>query len=168
MAQADRRSITRRHFVAASAAFPLAAVAPAPIPASDPIHAAIAAHQAAYAALDRACCRLSDLEPQIPAARRKEYRVDHRGTDVGANDDPRWTAAMAAYWTADAAETDAAWALAHAKPATLAGAAALLRYAHEFEAGGCEWPDESQEEGGRQDWNCAFHRTIAVALAALA
>jgi hypothetical protein len=165
MAQAGHRSITRRHFVAASAAFPVAIVAPA---APDPVWAAIAAHQAAYATLDRVCHRLSDLEPQIPEDRRKEYRVDHRGTDVGANDDLRWTAAMAAYWAADAAETEAAWALAHAQPATLAGAAALLRYAHEFEAGGCEWPNEPQEEDGREDWNCAFHRTIAVALAALA
>src|SRR2546427_574714 len=65
MAQAGHRSITRRHFVAASAAFPLAAVAPAQIPAPDSVWAAIAAHQAAYAALDRVGHRLSDLEPQI-------------------------------------------------------------------------------------------------------
>jgi hypothetical protein len=169
MAQAACNLITRRFLVAAAAAVSSAAVSALPAQAQadpDPIFAAIAAHQAAYRALDQVCRRLSDLEQQIPEAARQEYRVDHIGTDVGANDDPRWKAAMVAYWAADTVETQAAWALARAKPATLKGAAALLRYAHEFEAGGCEWPCEPDDEDG--DWNCAFHRSVAAALAALA
>jgi hypothetical protein len=134
---------------------------------ADPVYAAIAAHECEFAALEEACRELSRLEQAIPAARRQAYFPDEEGPEVGANDDPRWTAGLAAYLAAAEAETRAAWALAHVSPATVAGAAALLRHAHAFERRGCEWPGEP-ETGDGDDWTGAFHGSIAAALAALA
>jgi hypothetical protein len=61
------------------------------------------------------------------------------------------------------------WALAHAQPAGLAGAAALLRHAGEFEAGGCGWPcdpeDPEDEDGDK--WTVIFHHGLAAALEAM-
>jgi hypothetical protein len=158
--------ITRRAAIAAT----LAGVgAPAAVDAllPDPVLAAIAAHKAAYAALDQVCLRLSRLEGQIPQARRKEWFAEDRAAGVGADDDPRWTAVLAAYHAASDAVEQAAWALAHARPAGLAGAAALLRHAYEHEAEGCDWPCDPEEEDG-DDWHGAFHRNLAAALDALA
>jgi hypothetical protein len=135
--------------------------------ASDPVFAAIAAHKVAYNRLDQACRLMSDLEGDIPEERRKEWFAEDRRTDVGANDDPRWTVANAAYWAASDAEEKAAWALAHAQPAGLAGAAALLRYAHEYEADGRDWPCDPQDEISEDDWHGTFHRNLAAALIAL-
>jgi hypothetical protein len=137
-------------------------------PGSDPAFAAIAAHRAAYARLDGQCRALSALEEQIPEARRQACFDDEIGTDVGADDDPRWTAALAAWHAADDAETDAAWALAHLSPSTLAGATALVRHAHDHADGGNEWPSLPEaDENGDEDWYVTFHLTLAAALARL-
>lgn len=156
--------LTRRAAIVAT----LAGVAtPAVAVLPDPAFAAIAAHKAAYARLDTACRCVSRLERQVPAARRKEWYAEDRGTNVGANDDPRWKAAMTNYWAAFDAETQTAWALARAQPAGLAGASALLRHAYEFEAGGDDWPGEPEEDDG-DEWSLTFHRSLAAALEALA
>jgi hypothetical protein len=67
------------------------------------------------------------------------------------------------------AEMQMAWALAHAQPAGLAGAVALLRHAGEFEAGGCGWPcdleDPEDEDGDK--WTIIFHHSLAAALEAM-
>jgi hypothetical protein len=172
MAQAEPTIITRRALVAGAAAG-VSSVATATLPVqalasiADPILDLIAAHKAAYVTLDRACRLVSDLEQKIPEERRKEWFAEDRGTAVGANDDPRWTAAMAAYWAASNAEEQSAWALAHARPTRVASVAALLRYAYEYPAQGCEWPSLPEEEGGREDWNDTLHRSLAAALDAL-
>jgi hypothetical protein len=170
MAQAAPTIITRRALVAGAAAG-VSSVAATALPAlasvADPILDLIVAHKAAYAALDRACRLVSDLEQEIPEERRKEWFAEDRGTAVGANDDPRWTAAMAAYWTASDVEEQRAWALAHSHPTRIASVAAVLRYAYEYPAQGCEWPSLPEEEGGREDWNDTFHRSLAAALDAL-
>jgi hypothetical protein len=156
--------LTRRAAIVAT----LAGIAtPAVAALPDPVFAAIAAHKAAYARLDAACSRLSRLERDIPKERRKEWFDEDRDAGVGADDDARWTAALAAYRAASDTETRAAWALAHAQPAGLAGAAALLRHAYEFEAGGDDWPGEPEEEDG-DEWSLTFHRGLAAALEALA
>jgi hypothetical protein len=136
----------------------------------DPVFAAIAAHKAAYARLDQACLHVSRLEGNIPKARRQEWFDEDRRQGIGADDDPRWTAALAAQRAAFDAETQTAWALAHAQPAGLAGAAALLRHAGEFEAGGDDWPcdpEDSEDEDG-EEWTVAFHCNLAAALEAMA
>ena len=54
-------------------------------------------------------------------------------------------------------------------PAGLAGAAALLRYAGEFEAGGCGWPcdPEDPEDENGDKWTIIFHHSLAAALEAM-
>lgn len=157
--------LTRRTAIAAIAAFSAPASAAALL-APDPAFAAIAAHKAAYARLDQSCTHLSRMECAIPKARRQEWWDEDREKGIGADDDPRWTAALAAQRAAFDDEAQAAWALAHHRPASLAGAAALLSYAAEFVASGSEWPSEAEVEDG-DEWDIVFHRNLAAALAAM-
>jgi hypothetical protein len=168
-AASSSSKITRRAAIAATlagiAAPTLAASAP-----PDPVFAAIAAHKAAFARLDQACLHVSRLEGNIPKERRQEWFDEDRRQGIGADDDPRWTAALTAQRAAFDAETQTAWALAHAQPAGLVGAAALLRHAGEFEAGGDDWPcdPEDPEDEDGDEWTIIFHRNLAAALEAMA
>jgi hypothetical protein len=159
--------LTRRTAIAAIGAFGAPAHAAPSRLASDPVFAAIAAHKAAYARLDQACRHVSRLEGAIPKGRREEWFDEDREQGIGADDDPRWTAALAAQRAAFDAETQAAWVLAHARLASLAGAVALLRYAAEYEDEGCEWPSEPENEDGEEEWMIAFHQSLAAALEAM-
>jgi hypothetical protein len=109
---------------------------------------------------------VSRLEENIPEERRQEWFDEDRARGIGTNDDPRWTAALTAQRATFDAETQMAWALAHAQPAGLAGAAALLRHAGEFEAGGCGWPCDPEDEDGDK-WTIIFHHSLAAALEAM-
>src|SRR2546421_9170967 len=133
MSKADSacNKLTRRTAIAALAAFTGPANAVPSLLASDPVFAAIAAYRATYVRLDRACRLVSNLEGDIPAERRKEWWDEDRAAGIGADDDPRWTAALDALRAAFDAEKQTAWALARARPLTIAGAAALLGYAAE-------------------------------------
>ncbi len=161
--------LTRRAAIAATIAGAAAPAAALPaFAASDPAFALVAAHKAAAAEHEEACSLMSELEGQIPKEKRKEWFRADRAKGVGADDDPRWTAAATAYWATFDAEEKAAWALAHARPATLAAAAALLRHAHEHEAERCEWPDGPDNEDADVGWHGAFHRSLAAALERMA
>ena len=162
--------LTRRKAIAATLAGVAAPALAGPARlTSDPVFAAIAAHKAAYARLDQACLHVSRLEENIPEERRQEWFDGDREQGIGTNDDPRWTAALTAQRATFDAETQMAWALAHAQPVGLAGAAALLRHAGEFEAGGCGWPcdpeDPEDEDGDK--WTIIFHHSLAAALEAM-
>jgi hypothetical protein len=162
--------LTRRKAIAATLAGVAApALAGPALLTPDPVFAAIAAHKAAYARLDQACLHISRLEETILEDQRQEWFDGDREQGIGANDDPRWTAALTAQRTAFDAETQMAWALAHAQPAELAGAAALLRHAGEFEAGGCGWPcdPEGPEDEDGDKWTIIFHHSLAAALQAM-
>ena len=157
--------VTRRAAIAGT----LAAASPA-LPAPllpDPAYAAIAAHNAAYAAFEGACRHMSRMEDAIPKGQHEEWFEEDRTKGIGANDDPRWTAALDAFRAASAAEKRAAWALAHARPAALGGAAALLRHAADVVARGDEWPCDTEDEDG-EEWTVTFHRNLAAALEAMA
>jgi hypothetical protein len=159
--------LTRRKAIAAALAGVAAPALAGPARLTpDPVFAAIAAHKAAYARLDQACLHVSRLEENIPEDRRQEWFDEDRAQGIGSNDDPRWTAALTAQRATFDAETQMAWALAHARPAGLAGAAALLRHAGEFEAGGCGWPCDSEDEDGDK-WIIIFHHSLAAALEAM-
>src|SRR5258708_11758789 len=141
--------LTRRKAIAATLAGIAAPALAGPARLTpDPVFAAIAAHKAACARLDQACLHVSRLEETIPEERRQEWFDGDRVQGIGTNDDPRWTAALTAQRATFDAETQMAWALAHARPVGLAGAAALLRHAGEFEAGGCGGPRGPGEPGG--------------------
>jgi len=57
---------------------------------------------------------------------------------------------------------DAAWPLARTAPTTLAGAAALLRFANQHEDEGFEWPDT--DFIGRDGWHSQLRATMAAAI----
>ncbi len=159
--------LTRRKAIAAAHAGVAAPALAGPARLTpDPVFAAIAAHKAVCARLDQACLHVSRLEETIPEERRQEWFDEDRGQGIGTNDDPRWTAALTAQRAAFSAETRMAWALAHAQPAGLAGAAALLRHAGQFEAGGCGWPRDPEDEDG-DNWSIIFHHSLAAALEAM-
>ena len=110
---------------------------------------------------------MSDLEGAIPKERRKEWWDGARAQGVGADDDPRWTAALDAQRAAFDAEKQTAWALARARPADIIGVAALLRHAAEYEDEGCDWPSDPETEDDDEEWMITFHESLAEALAAI-
>jgi hypothetical protein len=57
---------------------------------------------------------------------------------------------------------DLSWALANTMPTSIAGVAALLRYANEFEDHGEEWPDT--DTIGSDGWHYQLRQTTALAL----
>jgi hypothetical protein len=138
MAQAERRSITRRSLVAGSASLVPATLGSFPVVAgpadADPIFAAIVAHARAYA----------DVVALLAAQDEADAAV---GTADPA-DRPRIEARLAALIAAEGplglAEIDASGRLVATVPDTLAGAAAALHYVRElFERDGyapCEEP----------------------------
>jgi hypothetical protein len=61
--------------------------------------------------------------------------------------------------------SDADWRLATTPPTTLAGIAAVLRFANEIEDAGNEWPNT--DEIGREGWHYQLRATMAAAIEAL-
>src|SRR5437764_5430578 len=100
--------LIRRTAIAATLAGAASPALPAPL-SPDPVFIAIAAHKAAYVRLDRACRLVSDLEGAIPKERRKEWFDEDRARGIGADDDPRWTAALDAQRAAFDSEKQTAW-----------------------------------------------------------
>jgi hypothetical protein len=126
MAQAGRTFITRRHLMAASAALVPAANMPLPSPAhtasADPIFAAIDAHARAYAEL------LVLFDAQSAAEKALRQAIDETRPTLEA----RLDEALAAEGPLGLIEIDASQRLVSTIPATLSGAAAVLRYVREL------------------------------------
>ena len=57
------------------------------------------------------------------------------------------------------------WKLATTPPTTLAGVAAVLRFANEIEDGGMEW--SNTDEVGREGWHYQLRATMAAAIEAI-
>src|SRR5258705_10651634 len=57
------------------------------------------------------------------------------------------------------------WKLAATPPTTLAGVAAVLRFANEIEDGGMKWPNT--DKVGREGWHYQLRATMAAAIEAL-
>jgi hypothetical protein len=57
------------------------------------------------------------------------------------------------------------WKLANTPPTTLAGIAAVLRFANEIEDGGMEWPNT--DKVGPEGWHYQLRATMAAAIEAL-
>jgi hypothetical protein len=57
------------------------------------------------------------------------------------------------------------WKLASTPPTTLAGIAAVLRFANQIEDDGLEWPNT--DEIGREGWHYQLRATMAAAIEAL-
>jgi hypothetical protein len=105
---------------------------------SDSIFAAIEAHRAAWATLEKDCSRLD--EENTPEAEAEFDRLN------------------------DAIE-EAACTLADTQPTTVAGAVALLRHAAEHEGKGDTFESlEDEDDGKMKPWSYFMHRTLADAL----
>jgi hypothetical protein len=150
---------TRRRFLAVSAGVSIASVGtlavaamPAAAPgspacAADPAFALIAEKQAADIAHDKT--------------------IDAQG-EIEGRGDFRSAAAIEAQENNEAAchyviEVD--WKLANTPPTTLAGVAAVLRFANEIEDAGNEWPDT--DTIGPDGWHYQLRATMAAAIEAL-
>jgi hypothetical protein len=60
---------------------------------------------------------------------------------------------------------EACWPLATTPPTTLAGVAAVLRFANEIEDAGLEWPDTDRI--GAEGWHYQLRATMAAAIEAI-
>ena len=129
-------SAMNRRAILAGAASAAVAIPAAAAPMPDPIFAAIEAHRAAWAALEKDCSRLSD--ESTPEAEAEFYRLN------------------------DAVE-EAAGILVETQPTTMAGAVALLRHVAEHEGQGDTF-DLEDEDGKTGPWSYFMHQTLADAL----
>ncbi len=149
----------RRRFLAVAAGASVASVStlavaamPAGAPASaacavDPAFALIAAHRAA----EVAHCEIIDAQCRAE----EEY---------GCRSEEAWDARDR---SGDACcEVNAiCWQLANTPPTTLAGVAAVLRFANEIEDAGGDWPDT--DTIGAEGWHYQLRATMAAAVEAL-
>jgi hypothetical protein len=150
---------TRRRFLAISAGASVVSVGaladaamPATAPdsracAADPAFALIAEKLAADVAHGKACDALSDAE--------ERYGFHSDAVEEA------WENSGAACHAAD----EVGWKLARTVPATLAGVAAVLRFANEAEDAGNEWPDT--DTIGPDGWHYQLRATMAAAVEAL-
>jgi hypothetical protein len=168
--------LTRRSLVTTAAALPALAV-PAVVAAAatgDDTSVRIAEHRRIYAVIDEICDRLEALEEVLPEDRRKAYGIDDRGTDVGWNDDPRWTAVQAEFWAAEDRKDEIAWSFVDRPPTTIEGVAAILAYGEEYEEAGNRWPmfrfrfTAAGAYAGKtkEDWHRSLNRAIIPVLCA--
>jgi hypothetical protein len=145
-------SVTRRSVLATAAAATtaLAATGASPMaatPAVDPAFALIAEKRAA----DVAHCEAIDA---LDEAERDD------GIDPHAAEE-----AFQRCCVACGVVNEADWRLATTPPTTLAGVAAVLRFANEIEDGGMEWPDT--DAIGPEGWHYQLRATMAAAIEAL-
>ncbi len=164
----SKQNPNRRYVVAAIAALPaLAATGAVAQDAADPVFAAIETHKTAAANHAEAVDVIAELEEALPPQERQWSAADgEREPPAGTSDNPRWIDAQVAVLSSGDALDDASWALIDsAAPTTVAGAAALLSYAHDFVAAGNRWPAYAGEGAGEtEDWNSEMHRKLAAVL----
>ena len=114
-------NLSRRAILAGAASVPALAspIVVAAMPAAaDDTFARIVRHRAIAIQLEAICRRQSELSEAIPDERRKHYSIWHRGTDVGKDDDSRWTALQEEYWAADDEMDAIAWSFVDRPPSS--------------------------------------------------
>ena len=166
MAQAKPNTSTRRAFLSTAGAAAAATVAPAALAITDrdPIFAAIEAHRAAAAVVYAVNEVHTGLEIELPAERRCSH-VTVWGEKTVTTDDPRWIDCERAAMRAWDAQDDAAVALLHARPTTMAGVKALLDYAVEANVDGQGWPGELlMNDGKTRSWHHILVENVAAAI----
>ena len=137
----------------------------------DPIFAAIEAHRRAEVEFSGAVERLSDLENELPKERRRS-EIKMGVLAIVLQDDPLWIQLQRTVLAASKIADEAATQLLNTRPTTLAGVAAVLRYAYDFARRGLEFPggyddgDLSQCPWG-VEWSVYFHRNLAQAIEAM-
>ena len=99
------------------------------------------------------------------------HRAEHKAYDeaILASDEfcntPKWCDADDRVEQLCVSCQDLGWALANTIPTTMAGVAAVLSYANEFEDLGDEWPDS--DAIGRDGWHYQLRQSTSRALQAL-
>lgn len=158
----DRRTLLTN----TCAALAVAAAGTGPAFAASPIHAAIEAHKAAWAALGMQVDNTDILEAVLPRERRKVYGDREDDHQLSQTDDPRWTAHQEALSAANARVDDCAIALLLLEPTTIADLVVLVTYISDAETRGANsWPDVEEEGMRFATWDKCFHRQIKAALA---
>jgi hypothetical protein len=139
------------------------------IAASDPIFAAIDAHRATVAARNLSIDVHCELEGELPKDKRQS-NIDAWEEKIVATDDPRWIDSERSVNRAWDAEEDAAVAILHVRPTTLAGVIALLEYANEADTDGETWPVDLDSEDGtiNRNWHYFLIESLAETLSTLA
>lgn len=130
MAQANRvNTTTKRQFLTGAAGVAAAAIMsfPAGATARDPIFDAIRQHREAMEAFSTAIFIGSDLEGELPPAKRRSS-IDHWEEKIVETDDPRWIANERATRKASKRADDAAMGLLDLQPTSMAGVLALLTH----------------------------------------
>ncbi len=169
--------LSRRSLVSSAAALPALAVPALPAMAggADDTMVRIEQHRALQSKIHEILRHTVELEAMLPADRCRAFSIAHRGIDF-PDDDPRWTANNAEYWSASDRADEIAWSFVERPPTTVAGAAALLAYSSEYEERGYEWPDSRHffEADGtysgceKEDWRLSMNKALAPALASIA
>jgi hypothetical protein len=118
----------------------------------DDTFARISEHRRLTLMVEEICRRMNGLEEAIPDERRRNYHIRHRGTDIGKDDDPRWTSIQQEYWTASDALRGVAWSFCDQPATSIEGMCAILAYAVEHEELGWEWPDSRHEFSSAGIW----------------
>jgi hypothetical protein len=142
----------RRHFLSVAAGGAVAAAIPTygranPGHAADPAFALIAAHRAA----EVTHCEIIDAQ-------------DEAEVKYGVRSEEAWDARERCAAMCD--EVNAiCWKLATIPPTTLAGVAAVLRFANEVEDVGGDWPDT--DTIGPEGWHYQLGATMAAAVETL-
>ena len=166
-----RDTITRRSLIAGSAALAAAVPATSAPAGGDPIFAAIERHKAAMVVYIATYRDGSDLEESLPRDRKRSRIFGSMPSDddvIVATDDPRWIASERAYFVASEAADELAMALLEIRPTSVAGAAALLRYATEYVDDGHLWPVCAEPAEPAKDWSFLLQRMLAGALEKIA
>jgi hypothetical protein len=114
---------------------------------TDPIFAAIEAHQEAAAAYSRCLVHRDELEEVLPADKRRSFA---RRDGIAKTDDPRFIEASEAVSGARDKMLDLAVALIDT-PTTVAGVASLLKYVSETHVDDNDWMFPEYVSGGDDD-----------------
>jgi hypothetical protein len=132
---------------------------------SDPIFAAIEAHQGARAALYAAFDTNRALEEELPIEKRRSS-IDLYREEIVETDDPRWIATERGIMRRYELEDDAAVKLVSIRPTTQAGLLALLQYALLADVDGEGWPKQLVSDDGKRtrSWQYFLIENIATAL----
>jgi hypothetical protein len=153
------RDPTRRRFLATAAvasAFGAGTLAAAAMAPSVPAAVAVPRHSKP----DPAFALIADKRA-ADVAHEKAIDAEEEAEEHGIGLDEAYDRCSAACHAAQAIY----WKLATTLPTTLAGVAAVLRFANEHEDAGGEWPDT--EAIGRDGWHYQLRATIAAAIEAL-
>ncbi len=166
-------NLSRRTLVTGAASVAAAPTMSAvPTVAVDDTLARIQEHRTVTSKIGQLLHHQAVLEEAIPYERRESGSIADRGTDVGANDDPRWTEYLSEYRTHEDRVDEIAWSFVDRPPSSVAAIQALLSYAGEHEAAGYLWPDarhhfEDRRYAGYtpEDWRSSLMEAISHTLA---